>query len=195
MDREQGGNSAAFGIDATDQMPGTLGSDHHDIDISRRDDSFEMNAESVRETENLTRMQVGFDELVVKLGLGLVGGQYMNPVSAFGGLIGGHDHHAICFGLLGAFARRVEADDYLVSAVTEILSLRVSLAAVADDCDGFALQGIGPGVPLIKNSDCHRAPLVHHSRFAGGNLPAVWERFGLKPGKPPCRPTGRSVYL
>src|ERR1700739_4234360 len=105
-----------------------------------------MNAEAVREAENFSRMQIGFDELIVHFGLGLIRCENVDPVGAFGGLIGRDNYHAVGASLLGALAGRIEADDNLVSAVAEILGLRVSLAAIANDCDGFVLQCFGPRI-------------------------------------------------
>ncbi len=61
----------------------------------------------------------------------------MNPIGAFGGLIGSNHNHAIGAGLLGAGAIQFQPDDYFASTVAEILRLRVALAAVAEDGNGF----------------------------------------------------------
>src|SRR6516225_658439 len=108
-------------------------------------------------------MEIRLDELIVEFSLSLVGSEDVNPVGALGGLVGGDNDHTVGLGLLGAFAVRIETDDDLVPAVAEILCLRVTLAAVANDRNGFALQGIGARVPFIKNSNRHRAPLVYRS--------------------------------
>ena len=176
-------------------MPGTLGSDHDDINIGRRNDGFEMNAEAVREAENFTRMQIGLDVLVVKFGLGLVGRENVDPVGALGGLIGGDDDHAVGLGLLRALAVGIEADDDFVSAVAEILGLGVSLAAVAEDGDGFALQCLGLGVAFVKNSDHCCAPLVAQGRK--GTLAFWgWEPVSRTQGRKAIpRKTDRSVGM
>src|ERR1700757_3769309 len=76
----------------------------------------------------------------------------MNPVPAPGRLIRCDDYHAPPFRLLRGRALRIKTDDHFVSAVAQVLCLRMSLAAVAENCDALALQGIGVGVLLVENS-------------------------------------------
>src|SRR5262249_3083395 len=159
------------------------------------DNRFEMNAEAVREAKNFSGMEIRLDELVVQLSLGLVGREDVNPVGALGGFVGSDYNHAVRLGLLGALARRVEADDDLVATVAEVLGLGMPLAAVANDRDGFALQGVGPRIPFIKNSNRHLAPLVYCSLAPGERNPPgrFGEGFGLKflGGPSGYRPVGR----
>src|SRR5437764_118603 len=49
LNRQQRRNSAAFGVHAPDEVSRALRSNHQDINVGRRNDSFEMNAEAVRE--------------------------------------------------------------------------------------------------------------------------------------------------
>src|SRR5579864_764972 len=123
LDGKQRRNSAAFRVHAPDEVSRALRSNHQDINVSRRNNGFEMNAESVREAENFSRMQIGLDVLVVEFGLGLVGSKHVDPVGALGGLIGSDNDHTVGLGLLRALAVGVETDDHFVSAVAEILGL------------------------------------------------------------------------
>src|SRR5580704_6400437 len=82
----------------------------------------------------------------------------MDPVGALGGLIRRYHHHAVGASLLCAVAVGVEAHDDFAAAVAQVLRLRVSLAAVAQDGDGFALQGLGIRVVLVKNGSHWEAP-------------------------------------
>ena len=159
MDRQQRWHTAAFAINAADQMSRALGSDHHHVNVGRRNDRLEMNAESMRNAQNLSGMQIGLDGLFVQLALRLVGREQVNPVGALGGLIGSHDNHAVGPRLLRALARRIEADNDLKTAVAEILGLRVSLAAIANNGDCLALQRLGPRVAFVENGDHRIAPL------------------------------------
>src|SRR4051812_13001607 len=145
-----------------------------------------MNAEAVREAENFSRMQVGLDELIVQFCLGFIGSENVNPVGALCGLVWSHNEHPIGARLLGALAGRIESDDDLVTAIAEILRLRVTLAAVANDRDRLALQRIRSRVPLVKNSDCHRAPLV----ATRGRKKRLLPRESTAAHR---KPTGRSV--
>jgi hypothetical protein len=110
-----------------------------------------VNAEAVREAKNFSGMEIRLDVLLVDRSLGLIRGEHLNPVGTLGSLAGSNYHHAIGAGLLGARTRGIETDDDLATAVPQILRLGMTLAAVAEDGDGFALQGIGVGVVLVKD--------------------------------------------
>ena len=166
-------------------MSRALGRDHHHVHVGGRNDGLEMNAEAVRDAENFSGMQIGLDELLVDLRLGLVGSENLDPVGALGGLVGSHHDHAVGPRLLGALASRVEPNDDFVSAVAKILRLRVSLAAIADDGDRLALQCLGLRVAFIKNSNHQRAPLDHKGRK---EALACWGKSVFT-----AIPTGRSV--
>jgi hypothetical protein len=119
-----------------------------------------MNAEAVRDAEHFAGMQILLDVFFVKFALRLVGREHMDPVGALAGFLGRDHHHAIGPRLRRALPGGVKTHDDFEAAVAQILRLRVSLAAVAKDGDGFALQGIGVGVAFIKNVNHQRAPLV-----------------------------------
>ena len=73
MDGDQRGHAAALRIDAPDKMPRTLGSNHHHVNVRRRNDRLEMNAETVGDAQNFSRMQIGLNELLVSFRLGFIG--------------------------------------------------------------------------------------------------------------------------
>ena len=158
MDGEQGRHASALGVDAAHQMAGALGSDHHDVDIFRGLDGFEMDGEAVGEAENFAFAQMRLDGFLVELGHGLVGRENLDPVGALGGFGGGKDDHSIGGGLFGRFAIGIEADDDVVSAVAEVLRLGVALGAVAEDGNGFALEGGWVGVVLVEDCGHGKAP-------------------------------------
>src|SRR5437879_13459959 len=134
LNGDQRRDPSSFCVDAADKMAGALGRDHHHVDVSGPHDCIEVNAEAVREAENFSGMEIGFDELVVHFGLGLIRRENVDPVGALGGLVGSHNHHAIGASLLGALAGGIKADDNFVYAVAEILGLRVSLANLSNAC-------------------------------------------------------------
>ncbi len=109
MDGEQRRNSAALGINATDQMARALGRDHDDVDVVRRLDGLEVNAEAVRDAQHFAGMEVRLDLRLVEFALGLVGREDLDPVGALGGLIGRDHDHAVGFGLLSGGPVGVEA--------------------------------------------------------------------------------------
>src|SRR5579864_6354113 len=197
LNREQCRHAAPFAVDTPDEMPRTLGSDHHHIHITGRNDRFEVNAEPVRDPEDFSGMQIGLDGLFVERTLRFVRREYVDPVRALGGLVGRHDDHAIGSRLLRTLPVGIEADDDFVSAVAKILSLGVSLASIAKDGDRLALQYLRLGIAFIKNSDHYRAPLVAQGEernpcFWGWELvyPQRWETLTCR-----NRPVGRSSMM
>src|SRR5438477_11081503 len=65
LDGNQRRHAAPFAVYPAQEMPGTLRRDHDDIHIARRGDRLEMNAEAVRETQHLARMQIRLYELLI----------------------------------------------------------------------------------------------------------------------------------
>ncbi len=160
MNRQQCRHSAPLGIDAPHQVPRTLGRDHHHVNIIRRLNGLEVNAESVRHTENFPGVQVGLDRRLVKFSLRLIGRKNVNPVRALRRLVGRDHDHSVGLRLLRRGPVRVQSNDDFVSTIAQVLRLGVSLAPVAQDCDGLALQGVGVGVFLVINSS-HRSSSLH----------------------------------
>ena len=139
MNRQQSRDSSALGVHPADKVSGALGRDHYHVDVVRRLNGLEMDAETVRDPEHLAGMQVRLDLRVVKVALRLVGREDLDPVGALRGFRGSDYHHAVGACLLGRGPLRVQADDDLVSAVAQVLGLRMALAAVAQDGDGLSL--------------------------------------------------------
>src|SRR5215471_16041798 len=115
-------------------MSGTLGRNHDHIDIARRHDGFEMNAESVREPQNLALAETGFDGLI-KSRVGLIGSENVDPIPTFCRLGRRKHRKAIAACLFRARPGWVEAYNYLETAVAQVLRLGVSLASVSQDRD------------------------------------------------------------
>src|SRR5579864_460516 len=163
-------------------MAWTLRGNHYHVDVGGRNNGFEMNAEAVREAENFALGEAGFDSGVIECRLGLVRGKNLDPVGAVG-CLGRREHREpVCLGLLGAGAGGVEADDHVVAAVAEILGLGVSLAAVAEDGDSFALEGRWVGVALVKDSSHWVSPGSMSAGFVDKCCCAA-------------KPTGRSAVM
>ena len=156
-----------------------------------------MNAEAVGKAQNLARMQIRLDVLLIHRRLGFVWREHMYPVRALGGLVRGDHDHAIGPRLLGARARRLQAYDDLIAAIPQILGLRVALAAIAQNGDGFALQGFGLGVSFVKNSSHQLLLSLHFScdtreekmpLIVGGSILSLTEGGGPQTTN---RPVGR----
>src|SRR5580658_1706860 len=158
LNRNQRRHSAPFGINTPHQMPRTLRSDHHHVHVGGRNNRLEMNAEAVRDPENLSRMQIRLDELFIRLSLRLVRREDLDPVGALGGLIRRHHDHAVSPRRCGAWPVRGQPNDHLIAAVAKILRLRVSLTAVTNNGDRLALQYLRLRVAFVENSN-HRVLL------------------------------------
>src|SRR5215831_3802478 len=119
-------------------MSRALGRDHDHIHIAGGDDGLEMNAESVREPQNLTLGEAALDGLI-KNRVGLIGSENVDPIPAFRRL-GRREHgKAVVPRLFRATPGRIEAYNHLVTGVAQVLRLRVSLTSVSQDRDGLAL--------------------------------------------------------
>src|SRR5580700_5780662 len=187
LNRDQRRYPAPLGINPPQQVAWAFGRDHHHVDITGRNDRLEMNAETMREAQNLSGMQIGLDVLLINRRLRLIRREHVDPVGTFRGLIRSHYDHAIGASLLRAGAVRLEAHEHLVAAVAQVLRLCMSLAAVAQDRDGFALQGLRISIVFIKNSSHWQAP-------SSAGVPAATVGRSLKPvllDSAADRPVGR----
>src|SRR6202521_3318967 len=139
VDGQQRGHAAALRIHAPHQMAGALRRNHDHVHIFWRLDGLEVNRKAVRETENFAFVEGRLDGRFVEFGLSLVRRENLDPVGALGGFGWSDNRHAVRACLLGGTALGIEADDDVVSAVTQVLRLRVALGAVSENGDGFAL--------------------------------------------------------
>src|SRR5216684_4041502 len=163
LDCNQGRNTTAFPIDAPQKVARTLGRDHDHVHVCRRNDRFEMNAETVGEAENLSFFQSWLDGRLVERCLGLIRSKNLDPIRLVGRFRRSQHSKAIGLRLLRALAGRVKPDNYVVTAVAQVLGLGVSLAAVAEDGDSFALQGCWIGVVFVEDG-CHNySPIKGHT--------------------------------
>src|SRR6185437_13894427 len=148
-------HSAALGINAANKMAWALRRDHDHVNIFRRNDGFEMNAEAMRKAQYFALGQVWLDLLFKKIALSFVRSKNVDPIRALGRFRGSQNFHAVGLRLCRALAPRVKPDDHLISAIAQILRLGMPLAAISEHCNGLVLQRAWIGVALIKNSCCH----------------------------------------
>ncbi|OQA08529.1 MAG: hypothetical protein BWY65_01457 [Firmicutes bacterium ADurb.Bin373] len=142
VNRDQAGHAFTFRIHPAHNMSRSLGGYHKYIDIGGRHDLAEMDVKPVGKHERVAFLQVRLDLLLVDSGLQLVGDQDLNDVSHFCRL--GHSHYlepvSLC--LLPVGQVLAQSDNYIKTAVLEVLRLGVSLAAVPNNGDGFTFQQI-----------------------------------------------------
>ena len=133
-------------------MSGALGGDHDDVYILGGLDAAKVDVEAVGEGQGLAGGQVGSDALLIQGGLLLVVDQDHDHVGSLGGLGGGHDGHALGFGLGPALGAVVQAHDDVDAALLQVEGVSVALRAVADDGNGLASQLLKVTVLLIENT-------------------------------------------
>src|SRR3981081_1911086 len=95
MNRDQGWNSSTLGVHPAHQMARALGRDHDDIDIFRRNNGLEMNTKPVGDSQNLAGSQACPDLRLEKFALGLIRGEYLDPVGALGSFGWRHNFETI----------------------------------------------------------------------------------------------------
>src|SRR5712692_6923105 len=143
--------TTALRIYTAQQVPRALWGDHHHVHVIWRDDGLEMNAEAMRDPENLAGVEKWLDRGLVYLGLSLVWREDLDPIGALRGLGRRCDCHPVRLGLLCARPLGIEPYNDFVAAIAQVLRLGMALASVTQDGDGFALEGGRLGIMLIEN--------------------------------------------
>ena len=107
------------------------------------------------EGQGIARLEVGGDELLVDLGLGLVGGEDHDDVGLSRGLRHAHDLEAGFSRLLGGRGALAQSDAHIAAGVHEVERMRVALGSVADDGDLLALDDLGLAILVVIDGNCH----------------------------------------
>ena len=154
MNRHQTRNTFACLILASHGMSRSLGGDHRNIHILRRHDLIKMNIEAVSEHQHVALLQIRLNILLIHGSLQLVIDQNHDDIRFFCSFSSRIHLKALLLGALPGSASLVKTDDDVTSGLLCIQSMRVSLAAVADDCDGLSFQHGKITVFLIINF-CH----------------------------------------
>src|SRR5207253_2094249 len=100
-----------------------------------------MNAEAMRDAEDLAGVESRLDLRLVEVALRLIRRKDLNPIGSFSSLSRSQHGHAVCLRLLSARPLWIKADDYVIATVAQILRLGVALASVSENCNSLALQG------------------------------------------------------
>ena len=162
INRYQAGNALANLILAADGVTGALGRDHGDVNVSGRNDLTEVDRKAVSKHQHVARLEVGLDVCLVHSSLLFVVDQNHDDVSFFRCLGSGEHLKALRLSLCPGLAALVEADDNIAAGFLEVQRMCVTLAAVADDCDGLALEQGQVAVALIINGCFHVFFVVFH---------------------------------
>jgi hypothetical protein len=151
VDGHQTGDAVAFLVLAADQMAGTLGRDHADVDAGRGLDLAEVDREAVGEEQEVAGSDAVGDVRGPDLGLFLVRQQDHHQLAAAGGFGDVQHLEPGRFGLGAAGGIGPQADDHVDSGVLEVEGVSVPLGAVAEDRDGLAVELAEVGVLVVED--------------------------------------------
>ena len=136
-----------------------LGCDHHDVEVPARDHLRVVNVEAVREREHGALLDVRLDVGLVRGRDAFVGHQHHDDVRAFDRFADFRDLEAGLLCLVPRRAALAQADGDLHAGIVEILRVRMTLRAVADDRHLLALDQRQVGVLFVV--DLHlTAPVI-----------------------------------
>ena len=155
MDGDQAGNATTLDVFAAYRVARALGCDHDHVDLGGRIDQSEMNVEPVCEGERAARFHLARDFIGINRRLMLVGCEDHQDVGPFGGFGDGLDRESGPFGLLGTGRPRTQRDgDFAHAAVAQVLRMRVTLAAIADNDDLLVLDQLLVAIGVVVNLHC-----------------------------------------
>ena len=149
MHRQQAGHADALDEQFPHAVAWRLGRDHHHVHIVGQDDLAVVDAEAVRHHEGAARLEVWLNLLPVYAALDVVRDDHHDHVGLFRDL--GHVGHAEP-GSLGngdGPAAGVQPHHDVLAVVLQVKRVGMSLAAVADDADGFSLENPQVGVLVV----------------------------------------------
>jgi len=156
-DRDQAGHAAAALVLRAHGVAGALRRDHQHVEIGPGIEQVEMHVEAVREHQRRALFHVVVQVLAVDVALQFIRGEHHHEIGPFGGL--GDFHHLEAGGLrlLGRGRALAERNGHFLDAgILQVQCVGVTLTAIADDDDLFALDQVQVGITIIINS---------HSRF------------------------------
>ena len=162
VDGQQGRHAPALGVDAADQVPGALRSDHGHVHDRRRHDLVEVDVEPVGEHEHVALFEVVADGGLVDDLLGLVGDHHHDDVGRRGSRVGRHDLEAGRDGAVPGGGARSLGHDHFDAAVPQVLGMSVSLAAEADDGHGLAVEEAQICILFVQHGSLNLLCLFSH---------------------------------
>ena len=121
-------------------MARSLRRNHGHIHILRRLNAAEMNIKSMGKHQHIACLQIRLNILLVHVGLQLVVDQDHDHVSPLGSLSRGVHLKTLGLGLSPGLAPLIKPDDHIAPGLLGVEGVGMSLAAVADNRDGLAIQ-------------------------------------------------------
>ncbi len=130
-------------------MAGALGRDHKDVYILGRLNLAEMDVETMREEQSLSRLEVRLNVLFINSGLVFIRQQNHDQVSLFGCFSGGNRFKTVFLGQCIVGAAGALPDNDINPGIPQILGMSMALAAIAENGDGLAFEHRKVGILII----------------------------------------------
>ena len=160
---DQARHTLAVGEGATHQVARTLRGNHADGDVVCRLDQAEMDVQTMPKEQGVAVLQVRLDVLFEDLGLGGIRGEQHDHVSPCSCLSIRLHIKAGLAGLFCGLGAVAKANNHLDAGLAQVLSVRVTLGAVADDCNLLALDQGQVCVLVVKHFNSHSSRFFLHS--------------------------------
>ena len=149
MDGDYCRRARALGVKLPEHMSGTLGGNHGDIDIGGGHNLPVVDVKAVGEHEHLALGQTFSHRSVVDIALQVIRCQHNDNIGFLSHIISRHHLKARLMSALPARAALGFGHYYLGAAVPQVLGVGVTLAAVADDADHFAIERFQVAIFII----------------------------------------------
>src|SRR5262245_37756535 len=169
MDRDQARHAAALLVLAPHEMPGPLRRHHEHVDVRGGHDLLEVDVEPVAERQVLPLRQPRRDLVLVDLRALLVGDEHHDDVGLTRRCGRIHHPQADGLGLPPGRAVGAQADPDVTAAVAQVERVRMPLAAVPDDGDLLAPDGVQGRVLVVV--DVHAARSLSFPSIVRSRVP------------------------
>ena len=121
-------------------MTWSLWCNHGNIHIFWWFNTSKVDVEAMGKHQHISFFQVWFDGFFVKLCLFFIVDQDHDDICFFSSLCCGIYLKSLCFCFCPGFASFIQTDDNITSGISQVQSMCMSLAAVADDGNGLSFQ-------------------------------------------------------
>ena len=158
---DQGWHTAALFVFATDEVSWALWGHECRIHAFWRHDLTEVHVETVRAHEQRAGLQIRLDFIAIDIALHFIGKQDVDEIALFGRFRDRDWLEAVADCQIVILAAGALTDDYGATAVSQVLCLGMTLAAVTKDRNCLPFQQGQIGIIVIVNLSGHRCVSSH----------------------------------
>ncbi|CCX65669.1 putative uncharacterized protein [Firmicutes bacterium CAG:791] len=149
-------SSLACLILGTNSMSGSLGSDHRNVYILRRNDQLVVDVEAMCKHQHIAGLQIRSNILLVHIGLKLIIDQNHDDIGLLYCLCSRKNRKALCLCLCLGLGALIQTNHDITSGILQIQCMCMALRTVADNADLLTLEKRLIAIFLVKNSCfCH----------------------------------------